>query len=264
MPPPQTHGGVRPGAPRAHPLLPGRFGKIFVSHQNKTSARPLPQDRAGAGEGAQAQEQVTARLSLRAPRLAGLRTRLRARACVSDGGGGWRGRPVLPRGPRSWGGGDSPGCSETPAHPPSGYCLSFGQVESKGNQNGKTRNTTVRSRSRRRAARPRGRTDTYCICQVFASYRTPAVHCWKTEPPPTQRAQGLGQAGGVAGRGAGRHSTLSQGVTSRRGRLRRGRGRGRQVSTGCGRQVQRRGRGWRAGAAALRLRCELSFFCSFF
>lgn len=103
MPPPQTHGGVRPGAPRAHPLLPGRFGKIFVSHQNKTSARPLPQDRAGAGEGAQAQEQVTARLSLRAPRLAGLRTRLRARACVSDGGGGWRGRPVLPRGPRSWG-----------------------------------------------------------------------------------------------------------------------------------------------------------------
>lgn len=137
-------------------------------------------------------------------------------------------------------------------------------MESEGNQNGKTRNTTVRSRSRRRAARPRGRTDTYCICQVFASYRTPAVRGWKTEPPPTQRAQGLGQAGGVAGRGAGRHSTLSQGVTSRRGRLRRGRGRGRQVSTGCGRQVQRRGRGWRAGAAALRLRCELSFFCSFF
>lgn len=49
MPPPQTHGGVRPGAPRAHPLLPGRFGKIFVSHQNKTSARPLPQTELGRG-----------------------------------------------------------------------------------------------------------------------------------------------------------------------------------------------------------------------
>lgn len=111
------------------------------------------------------------------------------------------------------------------------------------------------------AARPRGRTDTYCICQVFASYPTPAVHGWKTEPPPTQRARGLGREGGVAGRGAGGTRTLSQGVTSRRG-----------APAGAGAAGEHRE--WPAGAAAGAggwgpLPCDFAvssvfFFCSFF
>lgn len=159
FPRPTAGSGGGAASPPASPGGGAWFGKIFVSHKNKTSARPFPHDRAGAGvpqaawEGVRAQEQVAARqLSLRPARLAGLPTRPRAGACVSDGGGGGRGHPGLPRGPR----GDGPGCSETPAHPPSGYCLSFGQVESKGNQNGKTKNTKVRSRSRR-CERARGR-----------------------------------------------------------------------------------------------------------
>lgn len=178
FPRPTAGSGGGAASPPASPGDGAWFGKIFVSHKNKTSARPFPHDRAGAGvpqaawEGVRAQEQVAARqLSLRPPRLAGLPTRPRAGACVSDGGGGGRGHPGLPRGPR----GDGPGCSETPAHPPSGYCLSFGQVESKGNQNGKTKNTKVRSRSRR-CERARG--------------RAPTPH------PPQPRSPQPGRAGG--------------------------------------------------------------------
>lgn len=90
------------GGAASPPASPGAVWEDLCFTPEQNLRTPPPPDRAGAGEGAQAQEQVTARFSLRAPRLAGLPTRLRARACVSDGGG-WRGRPVLPRGPRSWG-----------------------------------------------------------------------------------------------------------------------------------------------------------------
>lgn len=250
FPRPTAGSGGGAASPPASPGGGAWFGKIFVSHKNKTSARPFPHDRAGAGvpqaawEGVRAQEQVAARqLSLRPPRLAGLPTRPRAGACVSDGGGGGRGRPGLPRAQAAW----------RPLPTPH-LAIVLALVKWKAKETRMERQRTRRSGQGRDdasgrgagrpppaapqpAARPRGRTDTYCICQVFASYPTPAVHRWKTEPPPTQRARGLGREGGVAGRGAGGTRTLSQGVTSRRG-----------APAGAGAAGEHRE--WPAGAAA--------------
>lgn len=126
-------------------------------------------------------------------------------------------------------------------------------------------NTKVRSRSRRDVASGRGAGRPSRSAAVGGQTRIAYVRSLpltrhllftagrQSRPPPRGR--------GVWGRRAGSHSDPEPGSHQPEGGLRRGR----QVSTGAGRQVQRRGRGGQVGAAALRLRCELRFFfCSFF
>lgn len=200
------------GGAASPPASPGGgLGRSLFHPRTKPPHAPSPKTELGRGarqaawEGVRAQEQVATWLSLQplgCPQGSGP-----GHACLMAAAAA-EAAPDSPGAREAEGGGDGPGCSETPAHPSSGYCLSFGQLESRGNQNGKTEHegqvkveTRRCERARGRAPLPQrrsGRTDTYCICQVFASYPTPAVHGWKTEPPPTQRARGLGQAGGVA------------------------------------------------------------------
>lgn len=196
------------GGAASPPASPGGgLGRSLFHPRTKPPHAPSPKTELGRGawEGVRAQEQVATWLSLQplgCPQGSGP-----GHACLMAAAAA-EAAPDSPGAREAEGGGDGPGCSETPAHPSSGYCLSFGQLESRGNQNGKTEHegqvkveTRRCERARGRAPLPQrrsGRTDTYCICQVFASYPTLAVHGWKTELPPTQRARGLGQAGGVA------------------------------------------------------------------
>lgn len=250
------------GAPRAHQLLPGTgpgLGRSLFHTRTKPPHAPSPMTELGRG-------------SRRPPgRASGPRSRSQPASSRSVPRG-WLG---CPRGPgpglaclMAEAAGeatpDSPGAREATAQaarrplPTPHLAIVLALVKWKAKETRMERQRTRRSgqgrddasgrgaghptptpqpRSPQPAARPRGRTDTYCICQVFASYPTPAVHRWKTEPPPTQRARGLGRAGGVAGRGAGGTRTLSQGVTSRRG-----------APAGAGAAGEHRE--WPAGAAA--------------